>query len=1050
LSQRPTLCESFVLALLLAVPLALGAPVHAADGDTRPARRPIRASELTPSTTPSATPEAQAAAAATQEAVARLEELAGRPDFSEDQRAEMRLRLADRYLEQARAAGLREVEAWEVAYNACFDAAPACDPATVTVDGFRVTSTTLFDKGIRQYRRILADTPAFARADEAQFYLGFALREIGRVDEANEAFTRLVKTAPASAFVPDAYLLIGEYFFDRDDAYKALVAYQRAAAFPDHDKYLFSLYKLGWCYYNVAATEDALAAMRKVVRGSMAKVAGGGAGAIQLQEEALRDLMLFYADLGDLEDAERFLADVGRTDLVPELLDRAATRVFEQGKYDVAITTWRRLLAADPLAARAPLHHQRIVDALRAQDRKEDTLAELARFRDSYGKASAWARANATNTDALATAPEILERQLRTVATQWHTEGRKLRVGAGATRVYGLAERAYAGYLTDAGPAAGPHTADMRYGYAELLYATGKPELAFDQYMAVVALDPQGAHARFCAESAIFAAEQAVKREAQRLPAPPVAGAAAVPLTPWEERQLAALDQYVARYPDAKTKDMTYRAGYLLYGKNQFVAAAERFNRVIALDPRSREAEQAANLMLDSFALVGDWDALRANARAYRDQAGLGSEAFKREVATIYENASLKGIEAAFAARGDAAAAADAYLAWDAEFPGSANGELALQNAAVHLTNAGRAREALAAREALVARFPRSKHVPDAVAALGFGYESLARFDVAAGWYERLATNHPTHADAPDACVSAALFRASLGQWEAAAADYQRYVATWPARPDAEGARLAVAELYEAHGIPAEAAAIYQRFFTKPAPAATVEQVLFARLRYGLVLEALGQGAKVPAHWRESLAVYDAAPDAAVGAAPVYAAQMRFALADLGWAAYAALAIDGPGAGRTLSPRQTDALLEAELLAKVRALAALEKAYAAVVTPGAGEWAMAAAARIGAAHEEMSAALAASYVPAYLTPDQREIYRMGLEDRIYAENQKAADAWLATLRTSQRLSVYTTHTADAVRRLAVLRPDAHPLLAETLLPPRYVVDGSALAAFEER
>ncbi len=51
---------------------------------------------------------------------------------------------------------------------------------------------------------------------------------------------------------------------------------------------------------------------------------------------------------------------------------------------------------------------------------------------------------------------------------------------------------------------------------------------------------------------------------------------------------------------------------------------------------------------------------------------------------------------------------------------------------------------------------------------------------------------------------------------------------------------------------------------------------------------------------------------------------------------------------------------------------------------------------------------------------------------------------------SQRLSVYTTHTADAVRRRAVLRPDAHPLLAETLLPPRYVVDGSALAAFEER
>lgn len=1023
----------------------------------------MRAAELAPAQADATQAHADAQAARL-EAIARLEDLVSRSDFSSEQRAEMRLRLAERYLEQGRAASLAEMAGWERAYEACFDS-EGCVADTVRVEDFRlkaplVASTVWYEKGMKLYRRILADTPTFARADEAMFYLGYTLRELGRTEEANDTFTRMVRAMPESAFVADAYLLVGEYWFDGDDAYKALVAYQRAAAFPEHDKYLFSLYKLAWCYYNVGAEAEALDTMKKVVRGSIARAgatqAGTAAGAIQLQEESLRDLTLFYADLGDLQDAEDFLGGIGRADLVPDLLDRAAARVFEQGKYELAITTWRRLLAADTQSASAPTHHARILAALRKVDRKEDVLTELGRFRESYGTSSAWARANSARPEAIAAAAGILEKELRTVATEWHAEARKLRTGAAAVRVYGLAERAYAVYLEDFGGARGAHAYEVRYAYAELLYAVGKYDRAYENYTAVVALDPSGARARFCAESAIFAAEQMVKRE----PKARVEGAAPVPLTTWETNQLAALDQYAALFrgapgTDGKLRDVVYKSGWLLYGKNQFAAASERFNVVIAMEPKSREAEQAANLILDSFALVEDWEALRTNARRYRDQPGLGSDAFRKDVATVYENASQKAIEARFVEDGDTAAAAEAYLAWDQEFPASPNAELALHNASVHLTTLGRARDALAAREALVTRFPRSKHAPDAVAALGYGYESLAQFDRAAAWYERLAASHPTHVDAPDACASAAIFRASLGQWEGAVADYQRYIATWPDRANVEGVRLAVAQLHEANGKPAEAAAIYQRFFAKPAAAATIDEVMFARLRYGLQLDALGQGKKVAAHWQESIAWFDRAVLAAHGAtvteetaASSYAAQMRFALAEPGWVAYEALAIDGPG-GRDLSPRQTDALLRAQLLEKVRALTDVVKAYRAVMVPGAGEWAMAAATRIGAAHEEMSATLAASYIPGYLTDDQKELYRMGLEDRIYAENQKAGAAYAATLATSHRLSVYNAHTSEAVRRLGALRPDEHPLLAEALLAPRFVAVGSVGSGIEE-
>ncbi|MFN7698698.1 MAG: tetratricopeptide repeat protein, partial [Deltaproteobacteria bacterium] len=72
-------------------------------------------------------------------------------------------------------------------------------------------------------------------------------------------------------------------------------------------------------------------------------------------------------------------------------------------------------------------------------------------------------------------------------------------------------------------------------------------------------------------------------------------------------KQLSALDQYAKLFPeDGKTRNIIYKSAYLLYNKNQFKDASERFNVVIAKDPKSREAEQAANLILDSFALVED------------------------------------------------------------------------------------------------------------------------------------------------------------------------------------------------------------------------------------------------------------------------------------------------------------------------------------------------------------------------------------------------------------------------------------------------------------
>jgi tetratricopeptide (TPR) repeat protein len=677
--------------------------------------------------------------------------------------------------------------------------------------------------------------------------------------------------------------------------------------------------------------------------------------------------------------------------------------------------------------------------------RKEETLAEIERLRQTYGTQGAWARANATHPVVIASVAPLVAQELRTAATTWHTEARRLRAGPQAAQAYALAESAYTAYA-DAFPDA-PDRAAMRYGQAELLYAVKKYDRAYDAYMEVVRLDPKGEHARFCAESAIFAAEALVEQAAT--PSGPAAATAPVPLGPWESKELAALDQYAALFADAKTPAVIYKSAYLLYNHNQFRDASERFHRVIALEPRSHEAEQAADLVLDSLALVEDWESLKKEARFFHDEPNLGSAAFKKEVYGLYENASLEQVEAAFATHGDKARAADDYLAFYREFPDSPHADLALNDACVYLDAVGRADDARAARNTFVTRFPASRFYPDQLAALGFAEESQARFALAAQWYERLAAVAPGHPAAPDALYSAAVFRGSLGEWEAAVHDYQAYRTSWPTRANVAGVMLDIARLYEEHQRWPEAAALYAELAQKPPSTATVDEQMYARLHQGLLLDELGQSARSDAFWKDTLAWYTEARvrGATTAVSDTCAAQILFLRAEPAYQAYLALPIDGPG-DRKLAPRQIDGLLRAQLLAKVRAMNEIERTYTAVMGTGSGEWGLAALARIGAAYENLSATLAASYVPTWLTEEQQDLYRMGIADMIFAQNDKAATAYSAALQRSHTLSVYTADTETAARRLGVLRPDEDRALLETIPDPRFAAPSTFTGGFE--
>ncbi len=183
---------------------------------------------------------------------------------------------------------------------------------------------------------------------------------------------------------------------------------------------------------------------------------------------------------------------------------------------------------------------------------------------------------------------------------------------------------------------------DMNYAFAELLYKTQRYDEAFDHYMTVATRYPESKHAAFCAESAIFAAEQVIQLKRAD---GSWTGSDEPGLNRAEEQLIAAVDASLGAVPTGeKATTIQYKGAYLLYESGEYGEARERFRSVIEMDPSSPTALQAANLITDSFVIGQEWSGAEAAAYGfYEDQ--MGDEAFQSEMLTLARRAAMMQLE---------------------------------------------------------------------------------------------------------------------------------------------------------------------------------------------------------------------------------------------------------------------------------------------------------------------------------------------------------------------------------------------------------------------
>jgi tetratricopeptide (TPR) repeat protein len=207
----------------------------------------------------------------------------------ENRRAELYLRLAELYLEAYQADFLLEGRLQEQALqknpNAKF-----------------IRERTVHDlkNGIGAAEEILSLNVDPKKLDQVYYFLGYNYSQYGDTKKSAKYYKKLATDYPNSQYAVEGYRAIGEEAFARGDYSEAQSSFEQALRKTKEPSQQARLYhKLAWCYYRQKRTNDAIESMKK----GIALAQGDQEKFLNIREEGLRDLAIYYAESGRVDEA---------------------------------------------------------------------------------------------------------------------------------------------------------------------------------------------------------------------------------------------------------------------------------------------------------------------------------------------------------------------------------------------------------------------------------------------------------------------------------------------------------------------------------------------------------------------------------------------------------------------------------------------------------------------------------------------------------------------------------------------------------------------------
>lgn len=184
--------------------------------------------------------------------------------------------------------------------------------------------------------------------DEVFFQLGYFQSVAG--DPASGAATMkgLLENYPQSIYVPEAWLMIAEYLFDKQEVSNALAAYREVDKHKSARVRPYAKYKSAWCLYNLQEFEKAYKALVTTL-----DMCGPGSPWNHLYREVMRDVAMFYASREDAvpEDAVDVFLELDKEN-AQTMGQHLAAVYSDQGKFDDSLNVLEALVETFPESER--------------------------------------------------------------------------------------------------------------------------------------------------------------------------------------------------------------------------------------------------------------------------------------------------------------------------------------------------------------------------------------------------------------------------------------------------------------------------------------------------------------------------------------------------------------------------------------------------------------------------------------------------------------------------------------------------------------------------
>jgi TolA-binding protein len=904
-----------------------------------------------------------------------------------------------------------------------------------------------FQRSVELYQRLITQFPEYRLNDGSYYLLGYCLEKQGELEQSRNTFVRLIEKYPGSRFVAEAWIRLGEYYFDAVNESNPLEhaahAYSMAIRFEEHALFDKALYKLGWTYYRMDAFDRAVDAFVRLIDFYDAKSAEAGEDfGGDLRAEALQYMAVSLSDeqWGSIARAQELFARVGPRPWEPEVWRRIGEVYFDTTKFQDAIAAYKQNLAKDPFNKDAPQVQAKIVRAYEQGMRDFDNASnERQLLVASYAPGTEWYERNKHDSEVIKAAQELSERSLYSAAVYHHQQALQYVQGERfelAKREFEIAARGYADYLGRF-----PHS---KLAY-ELQYYLGDCQYQSMQFMEAArtfeAVRDSTADTQYQADAA-YGAVLAFQREIdtrQSAVPPQMETRPVVTSSQWPEGKpvqkqplpelwqqfVAAADAFLALQPNHERAPLlAYRAAEAFFVYEDFEEARRRFAAVAASYPESEFARFASNLTLETFLITEDWVAVTAftNALTTADEKGQVKVDPASESGQLLrdfgDNAMFKQAEKLMdEQRWDEAG--DLYEGLVSRNKGYRFADKALNNAAVCRESARRFESALRLYERIYNEYPDSDLADVALFRVALNAENSYDFDKAVDRYQLLVDKYPGSKSRAAALNNLARLLEGLQRYNDAARQFTRFAQLFPADEDAPKNLYKAATIYQkmddCHG-QIRALNDFIKKFARDGRQS--ERVVDAYKRIGDCHRELKNEKAALESWKKATEEYArrslAGKDEAASAAAGYA---RFQLAEAEYKRWDAIQLSGRGKA-----------LERAFTSKLTRAKTLQDSYSEVFDFKSVEWILAASYKKGFVLERFATSLVESPCP----PDIKraygeegcDIYRSTLVEKVTGLELKAAEAYEATAQQCLEYKLVDNDWCDKTQEsLARLRSD---------------------------